>query len=186
MGFTLPFMSTKDYLAYAVFSMVAVCCFFAGKAAFGFLGSIVGMWLGSMAGFAAFRVIPRRRLRFGVSVLGLVTVLGLTGLYGAVRLSTRVVTITMAHLKGRWVADDHGRPVSLDIGNSSAVLDMVMLLKPLRFNLVLQQDSLLMTSPTQLKLAWRIYTLTETQMTVGAEAAEEADDIVLDFQRADD
>ena len=177
-------MSTKDYLAYAVFSMVAVCCFFAGKATFGFLGSIFGMGLGGMAGFAAFRVIPHRSLRFGVSLLGLVTVLGLTGLYGAVRLSTRAVT--MAHLKGRWVADDHGRPVSLDIGNSSAVLGMAMLLKPLRFNLVLQQDSLLMTSPTQLNLAWRIYTLTETRIIVGAKAAEEADDIVLDFQRADD
>ena len=46
-------MNRKDYVAYAVFSMVAMCCYFAGKEAFGFFGGISGLALGMFAGFAA-------------------------------------------------------------------------------------------------------------------------------------
>ncbi|OWP61579.1 hypothetical protein CDA63_18725 [Hymenobacter amundsenii] len=177
-------MSRKDYVAYAVFSMVAMCCFFAGKEALGFFGSVFGGTLGMFAGMAAMRLVARRSPRFGVYALGLVTVVGLSALYGLVRLSDRAVTV--ANLKGRWVASDHGRPVSLEIGDSTAVLDLAMLLKPLRFGVVLKQDSLLMTSPTNIKLAWRVYTLTKTRMNVGADSKDEENDIVLDFQREDE
>jgi hypothetical protein len=170
-------MSKKDYIAYAVFSMVAMCCFFAGKEAFGFFGSIFGMALGMFAGLAALRLIARRSLRFGAYALGIVTVLGLSALYGLVRLSDRAVTV--ANLQGRWVADDPGGPVTLHIRDSTAVLDMEVFTTPHRFALVVAHDSLRMTSPTTMPFTWRVHTLTTTRMNISAKQG------VLDFQRED-
>ena len=168
-------MSKKDYMAYAVFSMVAMCCFFAGKEAFGFLGSIFGMTLGVFAGLAALRLIARRSLRFGAYALGIVV--GLSALYGLVRLSDRAVTA--ANLQGRWVADEPGGPVTLHIRDSTAVLDMEVFTSPHRFALVVAHDSLRMTSPTTMPFAWRVHALTTTRMGISAKQG------VLDFQRED-
>ena len=170
-------MSRKDYVAYAVFSMVAMCCFFVGKEAFGFFGSIFGLALGMFAGFAALRLITRRSLRFGAYALGIVTVVGLSALYGLVRLSDRAVT--MANLQGRWVADDPGEPVTLHIRDSTVVLDMEVFSAPQRFALVVAHDSLRMTSPTTTPFAWRVHTLTTTRMNISAKQG------VLNFQRED-
>ena len=137
-------MSRKDNVAYAVFSMVAMCCFFAGKEAFGFFGSIFGMTLGMFAGLAALRLIARRSLRFGAYALGIVTVVGLSAMYGLVHLSDRAVTV--ANLQGRWVADDPGGPVTLHIRDSTAVLDLEVFTPPHRFALVVAHDSLRSTN----------------------------------------
>ena len=168
-------MSRKDNFAYAVFSMVAICCFFAGKEALGFFGSIFGGALGMFAGFAALRLVARRSLRFGAYALGLVTVVGLSALYGLVRLSDRAVTV--ANLQGRWVADDPGGPVTLHVRDSTAVLDMEVFTTPHRFALVVAHDSLRMTSPTTMPFAWRVHTLTTTRINISAPQG------VLDFQR---
>ena len=170
-------MSKKDYVAYAVFSVVAICCFFAGKEAFGFWGSIFGLALGVFAGLAALRLIARHSLRFGAYALGIVTVGGLSALYGLVRLSER--TVTVANLQGRWVADDPGGPVTLHIRDSTAVLDMAVFTSPHRFALVVAHDSLRMTSPTMMPFAWRVHPLTTTRMGISAKQG------VLDFQRDD-
>ncbi|WP_345126409.1 hypothetical protein [Hymenobacter antarcticus] len=170
-------MSKKDNVAYAVFSMVAMCCYFAGKEAFGFFGSIFGMMLGMFAGLAALRLIARRSLRFGAYALGIVTVVGLSALYGLVRLSDRAVTV--ANLQGRWVADNAGGPVTLHIRDSTAMLDMEVFTTPHRFVLVVAHDSLRMTSPTTMRFAWRVHTLTTTRMNISAKQG------VLDFQRED-
>jgi hypothetical protein len=170
-------MSKKDYVAYTVFSMVAMCCFFAGKEAFGFFGSVFGGALGMFAGLAAQRLIARHSLRFGAYALGIVTVVGLSALYGLVRLSDRTVTVT--NLQGRWVADDPGGPVTLHIRDSTAVLDMEVFTTPHRFALTVAHDSLRMTSPTTMPFAWRVHTLTTTRMSISAKQG------VLDFQRED-
>jgi hypothetical protein len=137
---TLSLMSKKDYVAYAVFSMMAMCCYFAGKEVFGFLGSIFGMVLGMFAGVAALQLMKRRSLRFGAYMLGIVTVVGMSALYGLVRLSDR--TVTVANLQGRWVADDPAGTVTLHIRDSTAVLDMEVFSAPKRFTLVVSHDSL--------------------------------------------
>jgi len=139
-------MNRKDYVAYAVFSMVAMCCYFAGKEVFGFFGGISGLALGMFAGLAALRLITRRSPRFGAYALAIVTVVGLSALYGLVRLSDRAVTV--ANLQGRWVADDPGGPVTLHIRDSTAVLDIAVFSAPQRFALVVAHDSLRMTRPT--------------------------------------
>ena len=168
-------MSKKDYVVYAVFSMVAMCCFFAGKEAFGFFGGIFGLALGVFAGLAALRLIARRSLRFGAYALGTVTVMGLLALHGLVRLSDRAVTV--ANLQGRWVADEPGGPVSLHIRDSTAVLDMEVFTSPHRFALVVAHDSLRMTSATTMSFAWRVHTLTTTRIGISAKQG------VLDFQQ---
>ena len=170
-------MSRKDNVAYAVFSMVAMCCFFAGKEALGFFGSIFGGALGMFAGFAALRLVARRSLRFGAYALGTITVVGLSALYGLVHLSDRAVTV--ANLQGRWVADEHGGPVTLHIRDSTAVLNMAVFTSPHRFALVVAHDSLRMTSPTTVPFGWRVHTLTTTRMGISAKQG------VLDFQRED-
>ena len=170
-------MNRKDYVAYAVFSMVAMCCYFAGKEAFGFFGGISGLALGMFAGLAALRLITRRSPRFGAYALAIVTVVGLSALYGLVRLSDRAVTV--ANLQGRWVADDPGGPVTLHIRDSTAVLDMAVFSAPQRFALVVAHDSLRMTRPTTMPFAWRVHTLTTTRMNISAKQG------VLDFQRED-
>lgn len=170
-------MSRKDYVAYAVFSMVAMCCFFAGKEAFGFFGSVFGGALGLFAGLAAQRLIARRSLRFGAYALGIATVGGLSALYGLGRLSDRAVTV--ANLQGRWVADDPGGPVTLVIRDSTAVLDMKVFTLPRRFALVVAHDSLRMTSATTIPFGWHVHALTTTRMGISARQG------VLDFQRDD-
>ncbi|MCB2410970.1 hypothetical protein [Hymenobacter lucidus] len=170
-------MSKKDYIAYTVFSMVAMCCYFAGKEAFGFLGGIFGMALGVFAGFAALRLVTRRSLRFAAYTMGIVTVVGMLTLFGLVRLSDRAVTV--ANLQGRWVADDPGGLVTLDIRDSTVVLDMQVFATPHRFALVVAHDSLHMTSPTSRPFAWRVHSLTTTRMNISAKQG------VLDFQRED-
>ena len=166
-------------MAYAVFSMVAMCCSFAGKEAFGFFGSVFGGTLGMFAGFAALRLVARRSLRFGAYALALVTVVGLSTLYGLVRLSDRAVTV--ANLQGRWVADDPGGPVTLHIRDSTAVLDMDVFTVPHKFALVVAHDSLRLTSAsaTLMPFAWHVHTLTTTRMGISAKQG------VLDFQRDD-
>ena len=170
-------MSRKDYVAYAVFSMVALCCFFAGKEALGFFGSILGGVLGLFAGMAALRLVARRSLRFGAYALALVTGVGLSALYGLVRLPDRAVSV--ANLQGRWVADDPGGRVTLHIRDSTAVLDMAVFPVPHRFALVVAHDSLRLTSATTRPFAWRVQTLTTTRMSISAKQG------VLDFQRDD-
>ena len=176
-------MSRKDNVAYAVFSMVAMCCFFAGKEVLGFFGSIFGGALGMFAGFAALRLVARRSLRFGAYALAIVTVVGLSALYGLVRLSDRAITV--ANLQGRWVADDPDGPVTLHIRDSTAVLDMDMFTVPHKFALVVAHDSLRMTSArvsanaTLMPFAWHVHTLTKTRMGISAKQG------VLDFQRDD-
>ncbi|WP_035560941.1 hypothetical protein [Hymenobacter sp. IS2118] len=170
-------MSRKDYVAYAVFSMVAMCCLFAGKEVFGFFGSVFGGALGMFAGFAALRLLARRSLRFGAYALALVTVVGLSTLYGLVRLSNR--TVTVANLQGRWVANDPGGPITLHIRGSTAVLDMEVFTVPHRFALVVAHDSLRLTSAKLMPFAWRVHTLTKTRMDISAKQG------VLDFQRDD-
>lgn len=170
-------MSKKDYVAYAVFLMVAMCCFFAGKEALGFFGGVFGGALGMFTGVAAMRLVARRSLRFGVCALALTTVVGLSALYGLVRLSDRAVTVT--NLQGRWVADDPGGPVTLHIRDSTAVLDMKVFTVPHRFTLVVTHDSLRLTSATTMPFAWRVHTLTTTRMSISAKQG------VLDFQRDD-
>ena len=176
-------MSKKEYVGYAVFSMVAMCCYFAGKEAFGFLGGIFGMALGMFAGWAAQQQVARRSLRFGAYALGLVTVVGLFSLYGLVRMSDRKVTV--ANLQGRWVADDPSGPVTLHIRDSTAVLDMDVFTVPHKFALVVAHDSLRMTDAsasanvTLMPFAWHVHTLTKTRMGISAKQG------VLDFQRDD-
>ena len=170
-------MSTKDSLGYAVFSMVAMCCYFAGKDAFGFLGGLFGMALGGAAGLAAMRLVARRSLRFGVYALILVTVGGLTALYGVVRLSDRAVSV--ANLQGRWVADDPDGPITLHIRDSTAVLDLDVSPTPLRLDLAVRHDSLRMSSPTTNPIAWRVHALTTSRLSISAPQG------VLDFQRED-
>ena len=176
-------MSKKDYVAYAVFTMLATGSFFVLLAAFGFIGSFVGLFLGTLAGLVAMRLVTRHSLRFGVYVLGISTALWLSMLYGVVRLKAR--SVTMAHLRGRWHADLQRRwswqaqdpGVSLEIGDSTAVLDMPRFSEPIRFHAVLQDDSLVMTSAKTNRFAWRIHSLTETRMNIGAKEG------VLDFER---
>lgn len=177
MGLTLPLMSTKDYLAYGVFSMVAMCCYFAGKDAFGFLGGIFGMALGGAAGGAALRVVARRSLRFGAYTLALATVGGLSALYGVVRCSDRAVSV--ANLQGRWVADDPDGPVTLRVRDSTAVLDLDVFPAPLRLHLAVRHDSLRMSSPATNPIAWRVHALTTSRMSISAKEG------VLDFRRED-
>ena len=126
---------------------------------------------------AALRLIARRSLRFGAYALGTITVVGLSALYGLVRLSDRAVT--MANLQGRWVADEPGRSVTLHIRDSTAVLAMAVFTSPHRFALVVAHDSLRMTSPTTVPFGWRVHTLTTTRMGISAKQG------VLDFQRED-
>ena len=133
------------------------------------------MTLGVFAGLAALRLIARRSLRFGAYTLGTVTVVGLSALYGLVRLSDRAVTV--ANLQGRWVADKPRGPVTLHIRDLTAVLDMEVFTSPQRFALVVAHDSLRMTSAMTMPFAWRVYTLNTTRMGISAKQG------VLDFQR---
>lgn len=170
-------MSKKEYVGYAVFSMVAMCCYFAGKEAFGFLGGIFGMALGMLAGWAAQQQVASRSLQVGVYALGIVTVVGLLALYSLVRLSDRAVT--MANLQGRWVAEDPGGAATLHIRDSTAVLDMDVFPAPHSFELVVAHDSLRLSSPTTRSFAWRVHTLATSRMNISAKQG------VLDFQRED-
>lgn len=170
-------MSKKEYVSYAVFSMVAMCCYFAGKEVFGFLGGIFGIALGMFVGWAAQQQVARRSLRFGAYALGIVTVVGLLARYGLVRLSDREVSV--ANLQGRWVADDPSGPVTLYIRDSTAVLDRDVFPAPQRLNLVVAHDSLRLSSRTTRPFAWRVHTLTTSRMNISAKQG------VLAFQRED-
>lgn len=169
-------MSTKNYVAYAVFTLLATGLSFVLLATFGVSGGLVGLPLGIVAGLGAMRLVSRYSLRVGVYGLGLSTALFLAMLYGAVRVKAR--SVTMAHLQGRWLDQDQG--VSLVIEDSTAVLDLDRSSEPFRFHAVIQNDSLVMTSAHTNRFAWRIHALTQTRMNVGAKQG------VLDFERAEE